>query len=274
MLKNTKEIVFYDPIVESGHIEFNQLFMLKYDHPIYVYSKIDENGSYLKYHLKSIGNHYKFLNNKAREGDVFLAFNNLSLFILTFLFKKIDCSFIVHNNLDFAFKSKIHKLFYKRIARKVNLIYLENRLQEEGEEFINHKSSVVIPHPIIKINSAIKGNNEHVFVSGRNLTKEQLNYVCKLEENNNVICNTLIDSVNFKNLKMGFIQNFDEMLNNCKKIYIIGSYKYRASGILYKALSLEGLEIIFSDKKYFKEIKCLKVIGKGNNILTLNENLK
>lgn len=273
MLKNTKETIFYDPIVESGHVEFNQLFMLKYDHPIYVYSKIDENESYLKYHLKSIANHYKFIK-KARKGDVFLAFNNLSLFILTFLLKKIDCSFIVHNNLDFAFKSKIHKLFYKRIARNVNLIYLEDRLQEEGNKLIKHNFSVVIPHPIIKIKFAIKGNNEHVFVSGRNLTKEQLSYVCKLEKNNNVICNSLIDSVHCKNLKMGFVENFDEMLNNCKKIYIIGSYQYRASGILYKALSLEGLEIIFSDKKYFKEIKCLNVIGKGNNILTLNEKLK
>lgn len=273
MLKNTKKTMFYDPIVESGHIEFNQLFMLKFDNPIYVCSKINENSNYLKYHLKSICNHYKFLN-KAIEGDVFLAFNNLSLFLVTFFFKEINCSFVVHNNLDFAAQNKIHKFFYKRIAKKVNLIYLENRLEYQGRLLSKHKFSYIISHPIINIKSNNFKIKNQVFVSGRNLTSKQLKYVCEAEKICQVICNTTIDNVFSDNLKMGFIDNFDEMLSNCKKIYIIGSYQYRASGILYKALSLDSVEIIFSEKTYFKEILNLKSSERGNNKISINEQLR
>ena len=53
---------------------------------------------------------------------------------------------------------------------------------------------------------------------------------------------------------MGYLKDFNKTLSNCSKLYIIGNYKYRASGILYKALSIENIQIVFSDKEYFIEV--------------------
>ncbi|CAL2094226.1 hypothetical protein [Tenacibaculum sp. 190524A02b] len=256
----TEKITFYDPIVEDGHKEFNYLFKLKYDCKGSFESKIKPNLPFIGFHLYSFVYHYRFLK-KAKENDVFLIFNNLSLFLITFLIRDVKCNFIVHNNLDFALKSKIHKFFYKRIASKVNLIYLEDRLKKRAEYFFNHKSVNVIAHPVIDVDLKIKEKTPKVFVSSRNLTEREISLVCNMEHTKKVLCNKKLLGVEIPNLEMGFIEDFDTMLNECSKVYIVGNYKNRASGILYKALSISGIEIVFSDETYYNEI--VQLISKG-----------
>ncbi len=242
MLDVIEKVNFYDPIVEDGHKEFNYLFKLQFKCNNSFESKIKSNVSFVSFHLKSFVNHYRFLKKaKKNENDIFLIFNNLSLFLLTYLIRDINCKFIVHNNLDFALRSKVHQFFYKRIASKVNLIYLENRLKERGELFFYHKRANVVPHPIININLKIDEKLSQVFVSGRNLTEREISLICDVEYYKKVICNKKIIGVEKTNLEMGFIDDFDVMLNECLKVYIVGNYKNRASGILYKALSIPKL---------------------------------
>lgn len=270
MLENTKEIVFYDPIVESGHKEFNKLFIQKYGLAKVFSLRINVNF-YLSYHFKSFINHFKFLK-KSKEEDVFLVFNNFSLFLNSFLIRNINCHFIVHNNLDFGTKNFLQSIFYKRICKKFKLIYLEDRLKFEANRFFFHKNAITIYHPIINIRDENSIKKSKVFVSGRNLNEEQLINICNLEKEKEVFCND--DNFNCfrKNLFLGYIDNFDKLLNECQKIYIIGDYSKRPSGILYRALSIRGAKIIFSNKEYFDEISILVIKLKLNcKLVLLNE---
>jgi hypothetical protein len=248
-------MVFFDPINEIGHLEFNKQMLNRYNSSTILQLSV-KNKKWFFFHWHSIINHYNLLK-KSKDGDIFLMFNNLSLFVLSFVFPNRKCSFIVHNNLDFAYNSILHKIMYKRIASKYNLIYLENRLKIIGEVLAYHKSTKVIRHPLIplpKSNLIWKTINMKIFVSGRNLLKEQLIKICNINNENAVICNKVFDIDNFPNLEMGYLKDFNKTLSNCSKLYIIGNYKYRASGILYKALSIENIQIVFSDKEYFIEV--------------------
>ena len=248
-------MIFFDPISEKGHLEFNEQMLNSHN-----LSKIEGlniiDSNWISFHIHSVMNHYKLLK-KSKDIDVFLTFNNLSLYVLSFIFPKKKCSFIVHNNLDFAYNNFFHKFIYKRIASKYNLIYLENRLKITGEVLVYHKSARVIRHPVIPLpkgNMICKTINMEVFVSGRNLLKDQLLKICNINNKNVVICNKIFDIDNLPNLKMGYLKDFNKTLSSCSKLYVVGDYKYRASGILYKALSLENIQIVFSDKDYFIEI--------------------
>ncbi len=242
----------FDPIVEYGHREFNSLFIEEMSFSNFFQRKANSKNGYFRFHFQSFVNHYNFFR-ESKKDDCFLIFNNMSLFLLTFVFKDRGVWFVVHNNLDFAVRGRLHRIMYKRIAKKYRLIYLEDRLKKQGEEFFSHKKSIVVRHPKIVIN-AKDINKDNIFVSGRNLTKEQLIKVCKSNERSNIICNQNFELGYVKNLEMGYIKDFDGMLSTCSKIYIIGNYKYRASGILYKAISIPNIEVVLSDKTYFREV--------------------
>lgn len=270
MLENTKEIVFYDPIVEPGHKEFNKLFIQKYSLGSVFSLKLNANFS-ISYHFKSFINHFKFLK-KSNEEDVFLVFNNFSLYLNTFLKRNINCFFIVHNNLDFGTKNYLQSVFYKRICKTVKLIYLEDRLKVEANRFFFHKNAQTIHHPIINIRDEKVLKKSKVFVSGRNLQEKQLIYICNLEKDKDVYCND--DNYNCvrNNLFLGYIDNFDKLLNECQKIFIVGDYSKRASGILYRALSIDSIQIVFSNKEYFNEINNLvKKLKLNCKLLLLND---
>ena len=247
-----------DPINEQGHQEFNKEFAKNFKIESYVIL-----NNFNKNHFKSLINHFSLLK-KADEGDVFLIFNNFSLFLLSFFFRNKGVRFVVHNNLDFAVNGKkMHYFFFKRIAKKYHLIYIEKRLKKISHEYFNHLlCSDVILHPILnlKVNMNTTNNMNNVFVSGRNLTESQLKVICnRYALNRKVICNKKFHSLtDVSNLNMGFISDFDATLQSCSRLYLIGNYKYRASGILYKFLSMgdyKHIEIVFEDFSYYTEIK-------------------
>lgn len=242
----------FDPICSIGHADFNNLIFNEKNTVRYS-SKSIESKSLFLFHLKSLENHFRFIR-RANEDDVFLVFNNISLFICIFLFKKIKCSFIVHNNYDFGTKSFFHSFIYGIICKKVSLIYLENRLHKKANELFHHKHSYVVKHPIINIQTKRKLIQNKIFVSGRNLDEKDLIKVCRIEKNLSVYCNKKFEGINEANLESGFINDFDKLLNECEKIYIIGNYNSRASGVLYRALSLTNVEIVFSNRVYLNEI--------------------
>ena len=51
-----------------------------------------------------------------------------------------------------------------------------------------------------------------IFVSGRNLLKEQLIKICNINNENAVICNKVFDIDNFPNLEMGYLKDFNKTL--------------------------------------------------------------
>jgi hypothetical protein len=258
-------MILFDPISESGHKEFNQLIFknlnVKKD-----FLKIKQTN-YILFHTRSLKNHYKLLKKSCSE-DIFMVFNNFSMFVLTFFFRNINCSFIVHNNLDFGCKNFIHKVFYKRICKKLKLIFLENRLENLSNTLFIHRDSKSMNHPIINIINKNLEKSNTIFVSGRNLSRNQLIKVCQLESDNIVYCNSKYPIVEANNLISGHIDDFDDFLNKCSKIYLIGDYTYRVSGILYKVLSLDNVKIVFSNEIYFNEIvnkniKCELLLNKN-----------
>ena len=259
-------MILFDPIVESGHKEFNLLIFK--DLNIEKCFLENKQTNYFLFHIKSIKNHYKLLKKSSSE-DFFITFNNFSIFILTFFFRNIKCSFIVHNNFEFGCKNLFHKFFYKRVCKKLKLIYLENRLENLSNTLFLHRDSRTIYHPIINIKNQNFKKKNTVFISGRNLSRNQLIKVCDLENDNIVYCNSKYPIVEANNLISGYIDNFDDFLNESIKIYLIGDYTYRVSGILYKALSLDNVKIIFSNEIYFNEI--LETYNKCE--LLLNKNL-
>ena len=124
----------------------------------------------------------------------------------------------------------------------------------QAENIFSHYHSNLIYHPVIAINSTTVKKQKNVFISSRNLTRKQLIDICELESQNTVICNKIFNNVLNRNLKMGYIKDFDEMLNSCSKVYITGDYKFRASGILYKSISINDLKIYLTDKSYYQEL--------------------
>lgn len=248
----------FDPMVEPGHAEFNEIMFNAFAADGYYTLRVTEadRKSRFRYYYKCLVNHIR-LCSKSGSGDVFLAFGTPCLFLVT-LFRNFDgVRFLVHNNLEFALRrSRLLKYMYKRIAAKCHLVYLEKRLEKEAVSHFRHLHSEVIQHPVIPV-KGVRAIMNQVFISARNLDRSLLSYVCDREADMTVLCNKKFDNIQKENLYMGFIDNFDEMLLGCRKVYIAGNYKYRASGILYKALSIEKMIIVFEDQEYFNEIEQL-----------------
>lgn len=255
---NENEINIYDPVSQPGHVEFNRLIVEKFSYKKKSTRNLEhKTNSKVYYYLKSIINHFIFYR-RANSGDLFLYFENFPLFLCVVFFGGKNINFIVHNNLEFAFHKNIHSFFYRIIAKRVNLIYLEKRLLKLGVNKFNHKKSLLINHPIInmKLDDCPKVKTKNVFVSSRNLDKNLLFKICSIYEKDSVVyTNNKFDLTGVKNLRAGYIDDFDCLLYQSSKIYLTGDYKYRCSGILYKALSNPESEIVFSDEEYYEEMK-------------------
>lgn len=254
----------FDPIAEPGHLEFNKIMNNHYRPHAHFELKVSEadRKNKVKFYYRCLLNHINLIN-KTEQGDVWLIFDTVCLFLLTWFRRFNGVQFVVHNNLDFALKSGIKKYFYKVIASRCNLIYLEHRLAQAALQHFKHRGASVLQHPLIPVPGKYNPTNT-AFVSSRNITGALLSDICDIESSKQVICNKVITGVEKSNLKMGYIPDFNAMLLSCEKVYIVGDYRLRASGILYKALSIKGLTLVFEDPGYYKEINDL-VLQAGYN---------
>lgn len=251
-----------DPVEQKGHVDFNREFIKLLGNPTSV--KRFAPGSIalqnkLFYYLYSLYTHSKCMFGARNQGSTFLYFDTVSLFLLSYFFDLKQFSFVVHNNLEFALRNQQNRFMYRRIAKKVCLIYLEKRLRVFAEREFFHCNAVVIPHPIIPIKKMSVTRKKNVFVSSRNLQKDQLISICNgLTDDYTIICNGSFKDLNMANLEDGYIADFDLMLQSCEKVYLIGNYEFRSSGVLYRAISIPGIQIIVSDKSLFFELQEIK----------------
>ena len=174
-----------------------------------------------------------------------------------FLLHKQKVKILVHEhkNIDEVNKSFIKRVIYKNIKISTHIVY-----EKYFGQFINkkyNKNFHVISHPTyeIKLNDS-NNNNPFIFSPGANIDikyKNDLTAFCRKNRLNIF----LKDDKYFKDkfvTKSNFFDNYQDLIDKANYIFISNNFQYRASGIMYEALSMNK-KIICTESYFATKLK-------------------
>tara|TARA_B100000575_G_scaffold258630_1_gene230356 strand:- start:3509 stop:4489 length:981 start_codon:yes stop_codon:yes gene_type:complete len=228
----------------------------------------------LNLYLKTL---YAFKMLKKNNYDViyFITYDSIATGFYFLLHKQKNKILVhEHKNIDEVNKSFIKRAIYKNIKITTHIVYEKYFGQFIKEKY--NKNFHVISHPTyeVKLNdSNIK--SAFIFSPSANIDKKYKNDLIAFCRKNRLKI-ILKDEKYFKDkfvTKSNFFDNYYDLINKASYIFISNDFQYRASGVMYEALSMN--KKIICTKSYFaKKIKesypeNIFIIEDVNEILSL-----
>lgn len=234
-----------DPLSPLGHSEFNRALEVYYGHEVLHKNHQAKRG------LKLLLNHYDSVRNKSYV--VLASFDTICLaVVLNFINlkdKRIKC--IIHNNLEFAFRNKIHLFFLRFLNRKMDFIFPAEYIKIQAQKLnLNGETIDYLALNFINDKTRIRKReyNNNAFIHGRTSKKSIEMNSNLFEKYRKVYCNNQKLDVDFENFTCKFFDDLDSILARCSDFYFLNLNNFRQYSILFKILQIEGCKIYLMDQ--------------------------